>query len=283
MRPRLKSADVPPVGGGPDARVTLERPPSSSPGWRVTSNGVWLNDLSGEVLGPGAPLPLSPPVGPQVYVANFDRGGQQWKSIFPFHEARERAVPWQRAGFIQSKGPWWPDSNHDVRADGQLGVNLVAYLDSRNLLPDVHVHDREIDFRNARLEFRIRGENLSLRDAQLVFWVQSRPHDARHFVNLALTGEPLTGAATSGRWTSVALDLDPDGEWTCLGPAPSRLQIYGCASPTEVLSDANRDFGFLLYPVPIDKAGAGAPRGSISFDDIRLTYRLNERKRAGGS
>jgi hypothetical protein len=59
--------------------------------------------------------------------------------------------------------------------------------------------------------------------------------------------------------------------------------LYTCADPEDVLADVNRDFGFLLYPVPIDKSGARAPRGAISIDDVQLTYRLNERQSAGGS
>lgn len=216
-----------------------------------------------------------------MYVARFDHDAQQWKSIYPFRDGRERPVPWSRERFIRSGRPWWPDPNHDIRADGTLGVNLVAYLYSRDLLPNVH--DREIDLRHARLEFRIRGNGLALGGAELVFWVQARPKGFKHFVNLALTGRPITPEAASGDWTGVVLELDPDAEWTCLGAGPLRHETYGCATPGEVLSDVNRDFGFILYPVPLDKSADRAPRGSISLDDILLTYRLNARRPEGGS
>lgn len=102
-------------------------------------------------------------------------------------------------------------------------------------------------------------------------------------MNPAPASEPLDSALLSGGWTPMALERRADGGGTCLERGLGRGGIYGCAAPEENLWDVGRDSVFVLYPVPLDKSGARAPRGTISVDGIVLTYRLTPRKPAAGS
>src|SRR5688572_2795194 len=94
-------------------------PPDGRPGWRWTSDGVWLNDWTGEVY-PSSPLPPVPALGPQTYVASFATDTEGWVSIggqgpgAPDGSTTEAGawVPdgYAGGGFV-SRGPWWLDTN----------------------------------------------------------------------------------------------------------------------------------------------------------------------------
>lgn len=244
----------------------------------MTSEGSWYNDLSRETFAPGQHLPSLPEPGEVEYVEAFTQGSMGWRSIQWRDGASDADTEWNSDGYVRIAGPWWPDTNQDRGADGQRVLNVVAYLLSSRLKPHVHFH--QIDFRNAVVTIRLRGEGVVLRGANLVFWVQAKPVGGTHAVNFALTGQPLGEAIGREGWTTVKLTLDRQGDWTCLGAHPNLEDRYGCAPIEDVLADVNADFGLLFYPVRVSPGVTDVgewPAGTILIDEIRIRYRLTPR------
>lgn len=243
-----------------ECRVTVGTAPSPSPGWRMTSIGVWWNDLAGDIAVPGDPCPALPQVGPVLAKFAFEGSSEGFRSLVARDGNAVDGLQLLAGGFVSSTGPWWFDTNHDIFMDRQNGLHLVAFQEIRNLQPNVHA-------RKVRLEhvaMRVRGA-ADLGREQLVWWMQTRPLGSSQFVNVALTGHPISLAPD---WQWVFLDLSDPGAWTCLGANPQKAYMYGCAPMEAVLDDVNRNFGLILYPT------SGAVTGTIEVDDVRIRYSL---------
>jgi hypothetical protein len=252
--------------------VNPDTPPDPRPGWRWTSDGVWLNDWTQEKF-PGDALPPRPAPGPYVYSASFDDGPDEWASLGYGAVQRHEWTPAGKAGgaFV-STGPWWLDTNQGTSEMGS-GLHMVAYLYTRDMLPGIHYH--RVDLRGALLTLWLHGEDVALEGSHLVVWVQAKVGDRAS--NWALTGQPLDAEVLAGDWTPVERRFDDESAWTCLDALGMRPDVYACAPLDTVLGDGNADWGLLLYPIPTPGAPPRLPRGQIKLDEVRLEYQLTPR------
>lgn len=248
--------------------------PDGRPGWRWTSDGVWLNDWTGEVY-PGSSLPTAPEPGPHVYTAGFVTGPEAWESTGYGAVTRQEWTADGRAhgGAFLSTGPWWLDTNQGTTDMGG-GLHMVAYVRTRDMLPGIHYH--RVDFREAMLTLWLRGEDVALEGSHLVLWVQAGV--GARASNWALTSAPLDDALLTGQWEPVVRKLSGgEDAWTCLDQLHMRPDVYECAPLDTVLGDVNADWGLLLYPIPTPGAPPRLPQGKIMLDELQLQYQLSPR------
>jgi hypothetical protein len=144
-----------------------------------------------------------------------------------------------------------------------------------------------LDFRDARLRVRLRGE-VRLRGAQLALLLQGRR--GAIVSGWLLTGQPIH---VTPRWSEqeIALPRDP-AQWTCLGARHDRADYYGHLPLEEVLRDVNVNLMFVLFPLTVTPMGrlrgdphrlragrdypvwtSDLPEGYVEFDTVELAFR----------
>lgn len=230
---------------------------------------------------------------PMIYKVDFNHGTNGWESL-TFHNQQLGNLVWSdngginNTGHIYSSGEWWPDPNQQPPPYGVGFFNMLAFTFTSRLVPTFNTY--AVDFRNATVTARFKGEDLNLKGARLKFWFQAWSPDAQRYVNYMYHGPDgdgvpdgdFTYAITDPEWKQVQFTLDPDPRyWTCMGTNPAFNYFYGCVSDdagdvTKALSDVNRDFGFLLFPVQ-GREFIHQPTGTIRTEDITLSYALKVR------
>jgi hypothetical protein len=134
------------------------------------------------------------------------------------------------------------------------------------------------DFRDARINVRLRGNGVDPKGAELTFWAQSDHDPALQLsprwvrANWAYTGRYSTDALLDGRWNDVSYTLENDTRrWTYGGNngAQERSERYAYLNLNQSLEDLNANF-FHLY---VYVNGQQPPTGTIDFDSIVINYR----------
>jgi hypothetical protein len=144
-----------------------------------------------------------------------------------------------------------------------------------------------LDFRDARLRVRLRGE-VRRRGAQLVLLLQGRR--GAIISGWLLTGQPLE---VTRRWSEQEVRLSPDpAQWTCLGARHDRGDYYGHIPLAAVLRDVNVNLMFVLFPLTVTPMGplrgdphqlragrdypvwtSDLPEGYVEFDTVEFAFR----------
>lgn len=236
----------------------------------------------------------------RVYEETFDRGPGGWWGFAGNHLGLQ-PLAWRR-GVVTTRSPWWIDYNHAPPGAGYL--HMLACLNVRGPFSD---HHREVagtnafaeggyplDFRDARLRVRLRGE-VRLRGAQLALLLQGRR--GAIVSGWLLTGQPIH---VTPRWSEqeIALPRDP-AQWTCLGARHDRADYYGHLPLEEVLRDVNVNLMFVLFPLTVTPMGrlrgdphrlragrdypvwtSDLPEGYVEFDTVELAFRGDDPPRA---
>jgi hypothetical protein len=176
------------------------------------------------------------------------------------------------------------DVNH---IDGIGGLHLCHYIYSARMGANplhasrstgLNLGGGRPDFRDARIDVRLRGNGVDPKGAELTFWAQSDHDPALQLTpnwvraNWAYTGRYATHAILDGRWNDVSYVLENDTRrWTYGGNnvAQNRSERYAYLNLNQSLEDLNANF-FHLY-VYVD--GQRPPAGTIDFDSIVINYR----------
>jgi hypothetical protein len=229
----------------------------------------------------------------RIYKETFDRGPGGWWGFAGNHLGLQ-PLAWRR-GTVTTRSPWWIDYNHAPPGAGYL--HMLACLNVRGPFSD---HHREVaghnafaegayplDFRDARLRVRLRGE-VRRRGAQLVLLLQGRR--GAIISGWLLTGQPLE---VTRRWSEQEVRLSPDpAQWTCLGARHDRGDYYGHIPLAAVLRDVNVNLMFVLFPLTVTPMGplrgdphrlragrdypvwtSDLPEGYVEFDTVEFAFR----------
>jgi len=230
------------------------------------------------------------------YVETFDDASNGWIGWHGREGGGSHATKLEiRDSCALSRSPWWVDYNHAPPGAGYLHLHYALHTTRHKNTP---VYDRlsgpnrfiiggyPLDFREARLTVRIRGE-VEQRSARLVLLAQADVGPVR--ANHVLHAQPI---AITSVWSRQTLALEPDpAQWTCLGSRHDRTATYGEAPIEAVLADLNVDIILVHFPLDVrPRAGiaddphilrAGVdypvdqsrlPSGEIHLDEVRIAF-----------
>lgn len=184
------------------------------------------------------------------YAEDFDDGPGGWlKVVDNWHVVAPLPV---RDSALWCYGPWWVDYNHAPPGGGYL--QLLACLNTRGPVGEVarevggtnrFVADNfPIDFTNARIKVRIRGE-LEPAGANVCLLVQGIQDGICS--GWVLTGQPI---AVNKEYTETTLSAVPDErQWTPLGSRHDRHETYGTKPLEKILPSVNVNIYLVLFPV----------------------------------
>ena len=219
-----------------------------------------------------------PPRLAAFYLETWDEGWNAWGS-----RSQKEHVPEGGAsrGFIRYTSPSGDDFNH-LEAVGT--VHLVKYMfpggHSPKDLPSAFLAAGDPDFRDARIQISVRGNQWAPNGSELIWWSQSQSNidinpdestlhpDYRHS-NWAYTGHNLTELLLTGAWERADYRLVHDSNfWTYGGHNPREVRYhYWQVDSTQ--RHLNYDYFHML--VFVDPANP--PKGSIDFDEFEVAYR----------
>ncbi len=156
--------------------------------------------------------------------------------------------------YLFSTGPWWVDANHSHPGYGYLSLVFIAVL-----RPD---QMREMSFnpnlsyptmRNMKITGKIRGNNVDLKGADLVFWFQCYSDKIGKKVNYALIGQTLNDKLVNGKVNEFELNIDApvNDDWVCLGSCIEKSYMYGDLPIEDLDSDKPINMGFVLIPLNV--------------------------------
>ncbi len=236
-----------------------------------------------------------PPVRGAYLRESWDRdtagwsGGLSGRDLIPVREAPDTAFV-RYLGPTETENRAFPgeppglDVNH---VDGIGGLHLCQYIYSARMGANPLQASRSTglnlgggrpDFRDAKINVRLRGNGVDPKGAELTFWAQSDHDPALQLsprwvrANWAYTGRYATRALLDGRWNDVSYVLENDTRrWTYGGNnlSQQRSERYAYLNLNQSLEDLNANF-FHLY-VYVD--GQLPPVGTIDFDSIVIQYR----------
>jgi hypothetical protein len=214
-------------------------------------------------------VPLPPRLA-AYYQESFDDGLGGWDSWLKTTHFSDGGVS---KGFMRFAEPSRDDHNHD---NGIGTLHLVKYL-----YPGFHPNPRgksialgggDPDFRGARINISVRGNDWKPNGSELLWWTQSQlnpevgPSGKWLRPNWAYTGTYLTDYLADGQWHSVEYYLTNDTRhWTYGGGAGG--YVYGSIDFCQ--QHLNIDFFHMLAYVDIKNP----PTGSIDFDELTIAYR----------
>lgn len=179
-----------------------------------------------------------------VFLEEFNDNSLKW-IIYDFAGQVRQPVIFD--GVLYSYSPWWIDYNHAPPGAGYL--HIIAGLHTHNTSKWITEKNLPVDFTNARVTLRLRGE-LEQKGADMAILLQaSNGHTTANFV---LTAQPFN---VSNQWTEQTITLSPDpSQWVCLGSRADRTETYGCFDVADALKNMNVDFIFVLFPLNIEPA-----------------------------
>lgn len=185
-----------------------------------------------------------------VYLETFDNGPGGWVRV-EGNVAPLSALPIQE-GTLWSFGPWWVDYNHAPPGAGYLQLLMCL-----NTVGPFGEHEKEIgginrfvegkfplDFRNARLTIRLKGE-LEPAGTDVCVLVQGT-HDGL-CSGWVLHSRPLR---VERDYLEQEIELSNDPTlWTPLGTRIGREDMYRPAPLDAILGNVNVNFYLVLFPV----------------------------------
>jgi hypothetical protein len=188
-------------------------------------------------------------------------------------------APWvDKNGGVSLRLGTGADINHSDGI-GMLHLGPFFYCGTKTALNGelgAHLSGGAVDLRNALVSCEIRGRDLVLNGAELLWWFQT-DHDIEkqntaewRRANWALTGQPLTEALTKGTWTRVQFRLPDRFEaWTYAGANVSQARDnYSYFPLGNSLSAVNCNFFLVLAYANHDKP----PQGVIDVRNFRIDY-----------
>jgi len=157
-----------------------------------------------------------------------------------------------------STGPWWVDSNHVEPGMETGNLSLLFILTATPQPPWTRAFCPQICYpqlHGMKIQGSLRGANIDLKGAELVFWCQFKNPDTQMNYNYVLSGQPLTQYLLSGETEDFELNLDcfDDAQWTALGACERKKHLYQKGSIRESISNCDIvNMGFIVSPFPLN-------------------------------
>lgn len=220
-----------------------------------------------------------PPRLTAYYRESWDEGWNGWGSRSKRDHFKEGGAS---GGFIRYTSPSGDDHNHD---DGVGTVHLVKYmypgiLSSRGDTPSAFLAAGDPDFRDARIQVSVRGNEWVPNGTELMWWSQSQSNfavnadeftlspDYRH-TNWAFTGHNLTDLLYSGKWERADYRLVHDSNlWTYAGHNPREVRYHYWQ-----LDSTQRHLNYDFFHMVCFVDPPHYPTGTIDFDEFEVAYR----------
>lgn len=210
-------------------------------------------------------------------------------------------------GVARCEGPWVVDANHAPPGAGYLHLLMHIHTQEKHLLSK-HARKTQMysnrlieegghsfihgnhsrDMRDLRVRIRVRG-NVKMRGARMTVLVQGQPEMSEKRANWVLTNQEFS---LTEEWSDQEVRLCPEpSSWTFLGSRLDLMDFYGGFAPvSEILSNVNVSFIFVLFPLniepvePVDdkhRLWAGRdypvrpdvlPEGWVEFESVWFRY-----------
>ena len=156
--------------------------------------------------------------------------------------------------FLFSTSPWWVDANHSHPGYGSLSLVFFAFLRPDHPKMKVIPVNPALcypNMRNMKICGMIRGQDVDLKGADLVFWFQCYSEKIAKQVNYALVGQPLNDKVMDGKLNDFELNIDigNKNDWVCLGSCDEKNNLYGFLNINELNCVKPLNMGFILVPV----------------------------------
>jgi len=156
--------------------------------------------------------------------------------------------------FLFSVGPWWLDANHSHPGFGSLSLIFFAFVRQIPECVGSIVLDPTLLYPNMRgmkIRAKIRGYDVDLKGADLVFWFQCYSRKIGKRVNYACIGQPLNDRLIDGNINDfeMKIDIGTTDDWVCLGSCDEKIDLYGNLDLQELDLDTPDDMGFVLVPI----------------------------------
>lgn len=156
--------------------------------------------------------------------------------------------------FLFSVGPWWLDANHSHPGFGGLSLIFFAFvrqipgwIGPLSLYPTLLYPN----MRGMKIRGKIRGHDVDLKGADLVFWFQCYSRKIGKRVNYACIGQPLNDRLIDGNINEfeMKIDIGTIDDWVCLGSCDEKSDLYGNLDLRELDLDTPDNIGFILAPI----------------------------------
>ena len=217
-----------------------------------------------------------PPRLTAFYHETWDLNAGGWQGGMSGADSTFQPTGGVSGGFLRFSEPSGNDPNH---VDGIGTLHLCKYV-YPGLLTGANgttmLSAGDPDFRNARVQLKVRGNSWQANGSELVWWTQSQSNIELLFnpewrrANWAYTGYSLTPLLSSGKWESVEYRLSNDStQWSYGGNNLAQNRPNYIYWPiNESQRHLNNDFFHLLTFVD----PANLPQGSIDFDELVVAY-----------
>lgn len=199
--------------------------------------------------------------------------------------ARYLAQPWSAAalpaGSLESRSPWWVDSNHN-HVSTSPGENGLGFINVIAQITPIQTNQAPLDLSGATVSFNAKKDALfdpltatirggKSRKGHLYFWFETAPRTLTgctpnpavgenctrqsDYILSAIEADPATDAdlpyqidswLTPNLWRRLAYQFTPWAKWTCLGRGENVK--YECAPIADALKNVMH-FGFIVAPV----------------------------------
>lgn len=219
-----------------------------------------------------------PPRLAAFYHETWDEGWNGWASrAKPVHFKEGGAS----RGFIRYTSPSGDDHNHD---DGVGTVHLATYMYpggfTSSATPSAFLAAGDPDFRDARIQVSVRGNQWVPNGTELMWWSQSQSnidinpnpstlHPNYRHTNWACTGHNLTDLLRTGAWQRADYRLVHDSTfWTYAGHNPREVRYHYWQ-----IDNTQRHLNYDFFHMVVFVNPAKPPTGSIDFDELEVAYR----------
>jgi len=227
-----------------------------------------------------------------IYRETFDRGPGGW---WGWISNQAGSTPLElRDGALYTRSPWWIDYNHAPPGAGYL--HMLYCMNTKGPFgeaikeaggPNHFVEGGfPLDFTNARLTMRLRGE-LEARGAHPTLLIQGSQGSL--ISGWLLTGQPFH---VGKEWTEQTVTLAPDpAQWTCLLSRHDRTDFYGYIDLKTILANVNVNIMLVMFPLTVVPMGpipgdmhilrpgkddpvwcSKLPEGYILLDEVRIEF-----------
>ncbi len=199
--------------------------------------------------------------------------------------ARYLSQPWapgvSPAGSLESRSPWWVDSNHNhvSTSPGQTGLGFINVIAQ---ITPIQTNQAPLDLSGATVSFNAKKDALfdpltatirgsKSRKGHLYFWFQTASRALTgctpnpeigedctrqsDYILSDIEADPSGGSDTPYQvdswltpdvWRHLSYQFTPFAKWTCLGRGENVK--YECAPIADALKNVT-DFGFIVAPV----------------------------------
>lgn len=157
--------------------------------------------------------------------------------------------------YLYSTGPWWVDGNHAHPGYGYLSLVFLCLL-RPDKLQNIMFFDPNLCYPNMReinIRGKIRGHNVDLKGANLLFWFQCYSERIDKNFNYALIGQPLNDKLLDEKINDFDLNIDVRNtqDWVCLGSCVEKSHLYGELEIGKLDATKPVNMGFILTPMDV--------------------------------